>query len=77
MIDIIIYMKMNTVYYLLLGGEKMILFDERINEIVINGTIDEIKNYLGSDFNDCIDSYDVNEKLKEENAGMVGYIVIE
>lgn len=23
MIDIIIYMKMNTVYYLLLGGEKM------------------------------------------------------
>lgn len=55
----------------------MILFDERTKEIVIDGSIEEIKNYLGNDFYNCLDSYDVNEKLKEEKAGMIGYVVIE
>lgn len=48
------------------------LYDEREKEFEILG-LEEVKNYLGEGYAECKDAFDIDEKLRAENDGMIGY----
>lgn len=48
------------------------LYDERDKSFEITG-LEAIKNYLGEGFDSCKDAFDIDEKLREQNDGMIGY----
>lgn len=48
------------------------LYDERDKSFEITG-LKAIKSYLGEGFENCEDAFDIDDKLREENCGMIGY----
>lgn len=48
------------------------LFDERDKSFEIVG-LEEIKKYLGEEFDECEDAFDINDLLIANNGGLAGY----
>ena len=54
------------------------LYDGREKDFeLLTDDLQEIKNYLGEEYENCEDIYDVSEKLECENGGMDFYHVEE
>lgn len=48
------------------------LYDEREKGFEILG-LEEVKKYLGEGYVECEDAFDIDEKLRAESDGMIGY----
>lgn len=55
--------------------EVIVLRDRRDRSFYLEGDVAKISHYLG--YNGCEDSFDIEERLKEDNAGEAGYYVEE
>lgn len=48
------------------------LYDEREKDFEILG-LEKVKKYLGEEFSNCKDAWEIDELLMEENDGLAGY----
>lgn len=48
------------------------LYDERERSFEILG-LEKVKKYLGEEFSNCKDAWEIDELLMEENDGLAGY----
>lgn len=53
--------------------EIIVLRDQRDRSFYLEGDVAKISHYLG--FNGCEDSFDIEERLKEEDDGEAGYYI--